>query len=69
MKILRKALIDIADRESLPVECLITKKELEMILRSSEVNKLQWPSRIERGWRGEIVKPEILKLISGLGSS
>ena len=68
MKILRKALIDIADRESLPVECLATKKELEIILRSCEANKLQWPSRIERGWRAEIVKPEILKLISGISS-
>ncbi len=64
MKTLRRALIELAKSESLPVECLVTKKELEIILRGLEANEMKWPPRINRGWRAERVKPEILRLIS-----
>ena len=68
MKNIRTALIELADSQALPAECLVTKKELETILRSLEANDLEWPSRINRGWRKEIVKPEIFRLISGVAA-
>ncbi len=63
MKVLRQVLRDLADRESIPIEFLATKKELEHILRTRESGCLEWPWRFTNTWRKTVVKPEVDKFI------
>ena len=59
LKKLRNAMLSIAEDRQIPSEFLCNKKELEVILRSSDQNGGQWPVRLTDGWRRFWVKPAI----------
>ncbi len=66
IKELRVALAEVALEQQIPAEYLISKKELESLLRSLEVGSVLWPERLARGWRSVLVKPVIDHLLPNL---
>ena len=67
LKAMRQGLSEFAERESIPMQCLASKKELESIVRSLDVGCLEWPNRFLAGWRAQLVRPAIQRLIDEKG--
>ena len=67
LKAMRQGLSEFAERESIPMQCLASKKELESIVRSLDAGCLEWPNRFLAGWRAQLVRPAIQRLIDETG--
>tara|TARA_X000000950_G_scaffold54545_1_gene65188 strand:- start:47157 stop:48263 length:1107 start_codon:yes stop_codon:yes gene_type:complete len=65
VKRIHQCLTDFGELREIPVEILVSKKELEVIVRSASSGNIRWPPRLLKGWRVDIVKP----IISGFFSN
>ena len=66
VKSLHQHLTDFGELREIPVEVLVSKKELEVIVRSALSGNIRWPPRLLKGWRVNIVKPIISGFISNI---
>ena len=64
VKRIHQCLTDFGELREIPVEILVSKKELEVIVRSALSGNIRWPPRLLKGWRVDIVKPIISDFFS-----